>query len=90
MLGDERDDRLGQLVLVPDVDAVRHVRRQDRRRLLRCQVVVGVGLPGRLVLDERERVRQLADVVVVGRDPDHQRIGAHGLGGPFREVADHQ
>ena len=43
-----------------------------------------------LVLDERERVRQLADVVVVGRDAREQRIGADRLRRPLREVPDHQ
>ena len=52
------------------------------------QVVVDVVRPG-LVLDEGERILHLADVVVVGRDPRHQRIGADRLGGPLGEVADH-
>ena len=43
-----------------------------------------------LVLDERLRVGQLADVVVVGRDAGDQRIGADRLGGPLGEVADHE
>ena len=43
-----------------------------------------------LVLDERERVRELADVVVVGRDAGDQRIGADRLRGALGQVADHQ
>ena len=37
-----------------------------------------------------ERVRELADVVVVGRDAGHQRVGADRLRGALGEVADHQ
>ena len=53
------------------------------------ELVVDVLAAG-LVLDERERVRELADVVVVGRDAGHQRIGADRLGRALGEVADHQ
>ena len=59
------------------------------RRLLGRQLVVQVLAAG-LVLDERERVGQLADVVVVGRDAGQERIGADRLGGALGEVADHQ
>ena len=37
-----------------------------------------------------ERVRELADVVVVGRHAGQQRIGADRLRRPLGEVADHQ
>ena len=37
-----------------------------------------------------QRVRQLADVVVVRRHAGDERVGADRLGGPLREVADHQ
>ena len=37
-----------------------------------------------------QRVRQLADVVVVGGDARQQRVGADRLGGPLGQVADHQ
>ena len=53
------------------------------------ELVVDVVAAG-LVLDEGERVRELADVVVVGGDAGHQRVGADGLGRAFGEVADHQ
>ena len=53
------------------------------------ELVVDVLAAG-LVLDEGERVRELADVVVVRRDAGHERIGADRLGGPFREIADHE
>ena len=56
-----------------------------QRREFVVQVVVAS-----LVLDERARVGQLADVVVVGGHADQQRIGADRLGCPLAEVADHQ
>ena len=46
-------------------------------------------LRARLVLDERERVLHLADVVVVGRDARQERIRADRLGRALGEVADH-
>ena len=58
-------------------------------RHLGVELVVDVVAAG-LVLDERERVRELADVVVVRRDAGEQRIGADRLGRALREVADHQ
>ena len=57
--------------------------------ILGLELVVDVLAAG-LVLDERERVRELADVVVVGRDAGQQRVGADRLGGALGEVADHQ
>ena len=56
---------------------------------LGLELVVDVLAAG-LVLDERERVRELADVVVVGRDAGEERVGADRLGGALGEVADHQ
>ena len=56
---------------------------------LRRQLVVDVLAAG-LVLDEGERVGQLADVVVVGGDAREQRVGADRLGRPLGQVADHQ
>ena len=88
VLRDEADERLRQLVLVGDVDAAGHVPGDDRGRLLGRQQVVDV-LAG-LVLDERLRVVQLADVVVVGGDARDERVGVDGLGRLLREVADHQ
>ena len=55
---------------------------------LGLELVVDVVAAG-LVLDERERVRQLADVVVVRRDAGDQRVGADRLGGPLGQVGDH-
>ena len=59
------------------------------RGRLGVELVVDV-LAARLVLDERERVRELADVVVVGRDARQQRVGADRLGGALGQVADHE
>ena len=53
------------------------------------ELVVDVVAAG-LVLDERERVRQLADIVVIRCHAGHQRIGADRLGRALGEVADHQ
>ena len=55
----------------------------------RVELVVDVLAAG-LVLDERERVRELADIVVIGGDAGDQRVGADRLGGALGEVADHQ
>ena len=89
VLRDERDQRLRQLRLVGDVDAVGDVGLEDLGRRLRVELVVDVVAAG-LVLDERERVRELADVVVVGRHAGEQRVGADRLRRPLGEVADHQ
>ena len=89
VLRDERDQRLRQPRLVGQVDAVDHVLLEDPGADLRVELVVDVVAAG-LVLDERERVRELADVVVVRRHAGHQRIGADRLGGALGEVADHQ
>ena len=43
-----------------------------------------------LVLDERERVVELADVVVVGRDAGDERVGTDGFRGSLGEIADHE
>ena len=67
VLRDERDERLRKPGLVGDVDAVGHVLLEDLGGDLGRERVVDVLATG-LVLDERERVRELADVVVVGRD----------------------
>ncbi len=44
----------------------------------------------RLVLDEPERVVELADVVVVGRGSREQRVGPDRFRGSLGEIADHQ
>ena len=79
----------GQLRPVGDVDPVGDVLLEDLGRDLGVELVVDVLAAG-LVLDERERVRQLADVVVVGRDAGQQRVGPDRLRRPLREVSDHQ
>ena len=89
VLRDERDERLRQAGLVGEVDAVDHVLLEDLGADLRVELVVDVVATG-LVLDERERVRELADVVVVGRHAGHQRVGADRLGRALGQVADHQ
>ena len=73
VLRDERDERLGQARLVGDVDALGDVALEQLRRRLGVEHVVDV-VAARLVLDERDRVRELADVVVVGRDAGEQRV----------------
>ena len=89
VLRDVGDQRLRQLRLVGQVDAVDDVLLEDPGADLRVELVVDVLAAG-LVLDERERVRELADVVVVGGHAGHQRVGADRLGGALGEVADHQ
>ena len=88
VLRDERDERLGQARPVGDVDPVGDVALEDLGRRLRVELVVDVVAAG-LVLDVRERVGQLADVVVVGGDAGEQRVGADRLGGPLGQVGDH-
>src|SRR5579862_5587736 len=89
VLRDEGDDRLRQARPVGDIDPVRDVLLEDLGRRLGIELVVDVLAAG-LVLDERGRVRQLADVVVVGRDAGDQRIGADRLGRALGQVPDHQ
>ena len=79
----------GQLRLVRDVDPVGRVLLEHLGRHLGIELVVDVLAAG-LVLDERERVRELADVVVVGRHAGQQRIGSDRLGRALRQIADHQ
>src|SRR6476659_4767656 len=87
VLWDERDQRLGPARLVGEVDAVDHVLLEDAGTDLRVALVVDV-VAASLVLDERERVRELADVVVVGRHTGHQRIGTDRLGRALGQVPD--
>ena len=89
VLRDERDQGLGQPRPVGDVDAVGDVRLEDLGRHLRRQLVVDVLAAG-LVLDERQRVVELADVVVVGGDAGEERVGADRFRGTLGEIADHQ
>ena len=89
VLRDERNERLGKLALVGDVDPVGDVLLEDLGGDLGVQLVVDVLAAG-LVLDERERVRQLADVVVIRRHAGKERIRADRFRRPLGEVADHQ
>ena len=89
VLRNEGDDRLGQACLIGDVDAVGNVGLEELGRLLRGQLIVQVLTAG-LVLDEPDRVGQLADVVVIRRHARQQRIGPDGLRRPFGEISDHQ
>ncbi len=89
VLGNEGDERLGQLRPVGDVDPVGHVRLEDLGAHVGVELVVDVARAG-LVLDEGAGVGQLADVVVVGSHARHERVGADRLGGPLGQVADHQ
>ena len=66
-----------------------HVALEQRRGGLGVELVVQV-VAARLVLDEGGRVRELADVVVVGRDAGEQRVAADRLGRALGEVPDHQ
>ena len=49
-----------------------------------------VGVDAALVLDEVVGLHQLSDIVVVGTDPQQQRVGADGVGAGLGEVADRQ
>ena len=89
VLRDERDERLGQPRAVGQVDPVGDVLLEDLGRDLGLELVVDVLAAG-LVLDERQRVRELADVVVVRGDAGQQRVGSDRLGRPLGEVADHE
>ena len=88
VLGDVADDLHGEPVLVPEVDPVADVPGDDPRARLGVEVVVDV-VRSCLVLDKRQRVLHLADVVVVGRDTRQQRVGADRLRRALGEVADH-
>ena len=62
---------------------------EDPGAHLRIELVVDILAAG-LILDECQRVRKLADVVVIGCDTSDERVGADGLRGPFRQVPDHE
>ena len=87
VLLDQVDDRLGQVVLPGQVDAVLDVADDDQRAHRRRQVGVAVGGAG-LVLDEIVRLEHLADVVEVRPDPDQQGVGPDPLGGGLGDRAD--
>ena len=87
VLLDQVDDRLGQVVLPAEVDAVLDVADDDQRAHRRGQLGVAVGRPD-LVLDEVVRLEHLADVVEIGPDANQQGIGADALGGRFGDRAD--
>ena len=89
VLWDEGDERLGQASLIRDIDAVGDVGLEHLGRLFRGQLVVQV-LAARLVLDETDRVRELADVVVIGRHAGQERVGTNGLCRALGQVSDHQ
>ena len=88
VLRDERDDRLREPGPVGDVDPVGDVRLEDLGRRLRVELVVDVVAAG-LVLDERQRVGQLPDIVVVGGHAGDERVRPDRLGCPLGEVGDH-
>ena len=88
MLRDERDERLGQVRPVGNVDPVRHVALEDLGGRLRIELVVDVVAAG-LVLDERQRVGQLPHIVVVGCHAGKQRIRTNRLGRPLGQVGHH-
>ena len=62
---------------------------EDGRRILGAQLVVDV-LAVRLVLDEHERIGQLADVVIVGRHTGEEGVGADRGRRGLSQVPDHQ
>ena len=69
VLLDQVDDRLGQVVLPAQVDAVLDVADDDQRAHRRGELGVAVGRTD-LVLDEVVRLEHLADVVKIGPDAD--------------------
>ena len=89
VLRDERDERLRQLALVGEVDAVGDVL-LEHWALTSGSSWSWMFSPPAWFSMNAERVRELADVVVVGRDARDERVGADGLGRPLGEVADHQ
>ena len=74
VLRDVGDDGLGQLGAVRRIDTVGDMLLEDLRADLGLELIVDVLAPG-LVLDERKRVGELADVVVVRGDTCEERIG---------------
>ena len=85
VLFDEVDQRLGQVVLVGEIDAVLDVADDDQRAHGRGQMVVpAVGAFGH-VLDEVLRLEHLADVVEIGSHADEQSVGADGIGRRFAD-----
>ena len=87
VLLDQVDDRLGQVVLPAQVDAVLDVADDDQRAHRRGELGVAVGRAD-LVLDEVVRLEHLADVVEIGPDADEQGIGADALGGRLGDGPD--
>ena len=89
VLRDVRDQCLRQARPVSQVDAVHHVLLEDPGAHFGLELVVDVLASG-LVLDERQRVGELADVVVIGGNASHQLIRADRLRGALGEIPDHQ
>ena len=89
VLRDERDERLGEARLVGKVDAVDDVLLEDPRTHLGVELIVDVVAAG-LVLDERERIRQLPHVMVIGCHAGHEWVGPDRLRRAFGQVPDHQ
>ena len=88
MLRDEANDRHRQPMLVPQVDPILDVRRDDPRARLRVEVVVNIPR-ARLVLDEGEWILHFADVVVVRRHPHKERVSPDRLCRALAKVAHH-
>ena len=89
VLGDEGADGCGQAVALTELHAAPHVVLDHSGTLQRFQLVAGVP-PVRLVLDVHVRLRQLADIVVVGANPHKQRVGADASGGALGHRRDEQ
>ena len=87
VLLDQVDDRLGQMVLPAQVDAVLDVADDDQRAHRRRELGVPAGRTD-LVLDEVMGLEHLADVVKISPDADQQGIGPDAFGRRLGDGAD--
>ena len=87
MLLDGVDNRLAQLVLPGNLDAVLDMGDEDQTGHGGRQLVVLV-FAGGLVFDEIQRLFHFADVVVISAHFGQQRIGADFGGGGLHQRAD--
>ena len=86
MLTDDIDDIPAQVMVLGELDAFLHVRDEDEAAHGRGELFVAV-FAVELVFDEVERLLDLSDIVVVGRDLGQKGIGADGLCRRFHHVA---
>src|SRR5437868_2576968 len=76
-----------KLMLVGEVKPILNMRCNDERRKGRSELIVDI--LGHLILDEVDRMLQLADIVIIASDTAEERIGPDRFRGCLGEVSHH-